>query len=192
MGVGNQPFGKRGTNRSALPRAGAALAGAASLAIPAIAGAITPDPANPSPTIAANTSGSFTAEFTPFLGRSLPDLQIPEDAVDLEQIEPPLESAIERSLGTGVASFYGRKFHGRRTASGERFDMNAMTAAHRTLPFGTRVKVTNPRNGKSVTVRINDRGPFSKGRTIDLSRAAAEQLGMVNRGHGEVVLELLP
>ncbi len=69
--------------------------------------------------------------------------------------------------------------------------MHALTAAHKTLPFGTMVEVTNPRTGKSVTVRINDRGPFTPGRTIDLSRAAAEQIGLVRRGHGTVELARL-
>ncbi len=101
------------------------------------------------------------------------------------------DDADTQSLGTGVASYYGAKFHGRRTASGERFDMHALTAAHRSLPFGSEVRVTDPRSGKAVTVRINDRGPFSKHRTIDLSRAAAQQIGLVNRGHGRVELELL-
>lgn len=108
--------------------------------------------------------------------------------------EPAPETEAEadtRSLGTGVASYYGRKFHGRRTASGERFDMHALTAAHRSLPFGSEVRVTDPRSGRSVTVRINDRGPFSRSRTIDLSRAAAQEIGLVNRGHGTVELELL-
>ena len=79
----------------------------------------------------------------------------------------------------------------RRTASGERFDMGAFTAAHRTLPFGSKVRVTNPANGKSVVVRINDRGPFTKGRAIDVSRAAAERLGLIARGHGRVELALI-
>ncbi len=87
---------------------------------------------------------------------------------------------------TGVASYYGKKFHGRRTASGERYNMNAMTAAHRTLAFGTRVKVTHLKNGRSVYVRINDRGPFIKGRIIDLSHAAARKLGMVSQGVARV------
>ena len=69
--------------------------------------------------------------------------------------------------------------------------MHAMTAAHRTLPFGSLVKVTNPRNGQSVTVRINDRGPFARNRTIDVSRAAAQELGLIARGHGTVELELI-
>jgi len=78
----------------------------------------------------------------------------------------------------GAASWYGPGFHGRRTASGERFDANAFTAAHRTLPFGARVKVTNTRNGRSVMVRINDRGPYAHGRVIDLSKASARAIGL--------------
>ena len=77
-----------------------------------------------------------------------------------------------------VASYYGQELAGRRTASGERFNPSAMTAAHRTLPFGTRVRVTNTRNNRSVVVRINDRGPFVKGRSIDLSSGAARAIGM--------------
>ena len=90
-----------------------------------------------------------------------------------------------------MASFYGSELHGRRTASGERFDMHALTAAHRTLPFGTRLLVTNPSNGRTVTVRVNDRGPFHGGRIIDLSRAAATQIGLVARGHGRVELAVV-
>ncbi len=77
-----------------------------------------------------------------------------------------------------IATYYGQEFAGRRTASGERFNPNALTAAHRTLPFGTRVRVTNSRNGRSVIVRINDRGPFVKGASIDLSSGAARAIGM--------------
>jgi rare lipoprotein A len=82
----------------------------------------------------------------------------------------------------GLASYYADRFHGRTTASGERYDRRAMTAAHRQLPFGTKVVVTNLNNGRSVTVRINDRGPFVRGRVIDLSYAAAKQLGMLQAG----------
>lgn len=114
---------------------------------------------------------------------------LPDHAVDITTIEPAEPEAT--SLGRGVASYYGRRFHGRPTANGERFDMHEFTAAHRTLPFGSRVRVTNPRNGQSVIVRINDRGPFVGGRTIDLSRAAAEDLGIIRAGHGTVELELL-
>lgn len=115
--------------------------------------------------------------------------QAPETTpLDLPSEVPP---ATATPLGHGMASYYGAELHGRRTASGQRFDMNAMTAAHRTLPFGSQVRVTNPANGKSVVVTINDRGPFSRGRLIDVSRAAATELGLIARGHGEVELELV-
>jgi rare lipoprotein A len=91
-----------------------------------------------------------------------------------------------RSEQVGIASYYGREHDGRRTASGEVFDMNGMTAAHRTLPFGTRVRVTNLANGREVTVRINDRGPFRRGRILDLSYGAARKLGIVGRGVAKV------
>lgn len=94
----------------------------------------------------------------------------------------------ESEIARGLASWYGEKFQGRRTASGERFDMNALTAAHPSLPFGTRVRVRNPRNGREVEVRINDRGPFTGRRIIDLSRAAAQAIDLVQAGVGPVVL----
>ena len=86
----------------------------------------------------------------------------------------------------GIASWYGTKFHGRRTSSGETYDMYAMTAAHKTLPLPTYARVTNKRNGRSIIVRINDRGPFHENRIIDLSYAAATKLGIVTRGTGLV------
>jgi len=91
----------------------------------------------------------------------------------------------------GLASWYGGKFHGRLTSSGEVFDTNDMTAAHKSLPFGTMVKVTNLDNGKTAVVKINDRGPFVEGRIIDLSRAAAVELGMVDSGVAHVSLQIL-
>lgn len=94
-------------------------------------------------------------------------------------------------VSEGFASWYGGRFQGRQTANGEIFDTNAFTAAHRTLPFHTRVRVTNTTNGRSVVVRINDRGPFVDGRIIDLSRAAAEQLEMVSAGVAPVRVEVL-
>ncbi len=87
---------------------------------------------------------------------------------------------------TGMASYYGDEFDGRPTSSGEEFDQTELTAAHKTLPFGTVVTVTNLDNGRSVTVRINDRGPFAAGRIIDLSRAAAESIGMIESGTARV------
>jgi rare lipoprotein A len=93
-----------------------------------------------------------------------------------------------REIERGVASWYGAQHHGRRTASGEVFDMNALTAAHKTLPFGTRVRVHNPASGQAVVVRINDRGPFTPGRVIDLSRAAADRIGLIRAGVAPVVV----
>jgi rare lipoprotein A len=93
---------------------------------------------------------------------------------------------------TGTASYYGKQFHGRKTASGERYDMNRLTAAHRTLPFGTTVRVTHLKTGKSVVLRVNDRGPFVRGRIIDLSLAAARRLEMLRSGTAPVRLEVLP
>ncbi len=92
---------------------------------------------------------------------------------------------------TGEASFYARRFEGRRTASGERYDGDKLTAAHRTLPFGTRVRVTNLANDESVVVTVNDRGPHRKGRVIDLSRKAARELGFIADGTAQVSLQLV-
>ena len=92
---------------------------------------------------------------------------------------------------TGLASYYADKFHGRLTASGEVFDMNALTAAHRTLPFGTKVRVTNLDNGNKVVLRINDRGPFVKGRIIDVSWRGAQELDFVAEGVVKVRVEVL-
>lgn len=92
-------------------------------------------------------------------------------------------------LGSGKASYYGSQHHNKLTANGERFDQHSLTAAHRTLPFGSKVRVTNIRTGKSVVVRINDRGPFVRGRIIDLSKAAFERIGSKGSGVIRVRLE---
>lgn len=92
---------------------------------------------------------------------------------------------------TGMASWYGPSFHGKKTANGERFNTNALTAAHKELPFNTMVKVTNLANGRSTTVRINDRGPFAKNRIIDLSKKAAQEIGMIQSGTARVRIEAL-
>jgi len=106
-----------------------------------------------------------------------------------KRVPPESESAAPGvELGRGKASWYGPGFHGKRTASGERFDMNDLTAAHRTLPFGTRVRVLNTQNGREVVVRINDRGPLKRGRIIDLSKAAAAALDLLQAGEVPVVL----
>ena len=95
----------------------------------------------------------------------------------------PSFSAVEYDdMGTMIASWYGPCFHGKLTANGEIYNQMALTAAHKTLPFGTILKVTNLRNGKTVIVRINDRGPYIDGRDLDLSKGTAQALGMVNRG----------
>ena len=120
----------------------------------------------------------------PILPRS-PEMQ---EALPPATLPNPAPSTI---IETGLASWYGAKHHGKRTASGEIFDQKKFTAAHRTLPWGSIVKVTNLDNGKSVEVRINDRGPFTKGRIIDLSRAAAKALGMLESGVSPVRMELL-
>ena len=91
----------------------------------------------------------------------------------------------------GIASYYADEFHGRKTSSGEEYDMHALTAAHRTLPFNTRVRVTNLENRKSVVLRINDRGPFKDDRVIDVSLEAAKQLGLVAGGTAPVKIEIL-
>lgn len=95
------------------------------------------------------------------------------------------------SIQYGNASYYGKKFHGRKTASGETFNMYELTCAHKTLPFNTRVKVTNLSNKKSVIVRVNDRGPFVAGRIIDLSYAAAQKIDLIAAGVTRVKIEVL-
>lgn len=91
----------------------------------------------------------------------------------------------------GIASYYAESLHGRKTASGERYNMRALTAAHKKLPFGTVVVVTNLKNNKSIKVRINDRGPFVKGRVIDLSTAAAKKIGLLNDGIAKVKIVVI-
>jgi rare lipoprotein A len=104
--------------------------------------------------------------------------------------KPPVE-ARPGAVQTGTASWYGPGFHGKRTSNGEIYDQYELTAAHQTLPLGTRVAVTNLQNGRQVEVRINDRGPFVKGRAIDLSYAAARSMGMIGPGTVPVRIEVL-
>ncbi len=111
-----------------------------------------------------------------------------------QRTDPPPTAAAQESREhamDGLAAYYSSRLHGRKTASGRMFDQNALTAAHPTLPFGTRVKVTNTKNGRSVVVRINDRGPTQSGRVIDLSRAAAHRLGIRRAGLAQVKLEVV-
>ena len=113
-----------------------------------------------------------------------------------ERVEPGEGPAEERHAPrtrgeVGLASFYGERFAGRRTASGTRYDPRALTCAHRSAPFGTRLRVTEIESGRSVVVTVNDRGPFARGRIVDLSLAAARALGMVQRGLARVRVERL-
>jgi rare lipoprotein A len=117
---------------------------------------------------------------------TIEELPEPEPAPAPAEVAPRIAMVL-----TGVASWYGPGFHGRRSASGEVFNQQAMTAAHRHLPFGTLVRVTNLNNGRQVIVRINDRGPFIHGRTIDVSAGAAATLGMTYSGIARVRLEVL-
>jgi len=123
------------------------------------------------------------------LPREIPPIAKIPSPPETEQAPPATSQPT--MMETGVASWYGPKFHGKLTASGEVFNQEKFTAAHQTLPWGSRVKVTNLANGKSVDVRINDRGPFGKGRIIDVSRAAARALGMVGQGITTVRVEWL-
>jgi rare lipoprotein A len=101
------------------------------------------------------------------------------------------ESGSFSMVEEGIASYYGDEFDGRQTASGEIFDQDELTAAHKTLPFQTKVRVTNMSNGKEVVVKVNDRGPFVEGRIIDLSHAAAEKIGMIGTGTAKVRIEVI-
>ena len=118
---------------------------------------------------------------------------IKKDTLSIEN-EKMVDEIMERTatkISTGVVSWYGDKFHGRKTASGERYDKHELTAAHKSLPFGTKVKVTNIRNGKSVVVEINDRGPYAKSRVLDLSQAAFSEIGHTNTGVMQVEYEII-
>lgn len=128
----------------------------------------------------------FSALLMPML------LTVSAAAQDLEASDVAAIAAPDfTEIDGGMASYYGDELAGNRTASGERFDPDQMTGAHRSLPFGSMVRVTNVANGDSVVVRINDRGPFSRGRVIDISHAAAREIGMHRSGTARVRLALL-
>jgi rare lipoprotein A len=125
------------------------------------------------------------------------DVAIADSAPAVIQAAPEVPAEEEEKprfdpIGAGEASYYADRFAGQSTASGEPYDPAELTAAHRSLPFGSRVLVTNEQTGRSVVVTINDRGPFHRGRVIDLSRAAARRIGIVQQGSGAVNLSLLP
>ncbi len=117
-------------------------------------------------------------------------IQVPkEEPSVIDKLNDVASNTVRRFSQTGVASWYGRQFHGRKTASGETFDMNGLTAAHRSLPLNCYIRVTNKTNGKSVVVKVNDRGPFHGNRVLDLSYGAAKQLGITNAGTAKVNIE---
>jgi rare lipoprotein A len=144
------------------------------------------EPRTGSPSIDQSPTYAFPHEIPPIT--TIPSSPETDEALPLAPIPAPSQPTL---VETGLGSWYGRRFHGKLTASGEVFDPEKFTAAHRTLPWGSRVKVTNLTNGKSVEVRINDRGPFGKGRIIDVSRAAAKVLGIVQSGITTVRVERL-
>lgn len=109
----------------------------------------------------------------------------------LAAISFPLSAANPGYIQSGVASYYHDSLHGNKTASGQIYDKRKMSAAHKTLPLGTTVRVTETETGKSIVVRVNDRGPFIKGRVIDLSRRAAQELGIITKGITRVKVEVL-
>lgn len=176
-----------------------ALAAAVSLAVPATAWAndnadypisARDEAVVPSPSNKPVPSRSVTTKILDAAPDTGPQVAVASPIPDREKA---LGAQPERVLKEiiGVASWYGPGFHGRRTANGERFNQNDLTAAHKTLPFNTRVRVTSLATGKSVIVKINDRGPYIRGRTIDLSAAAARTIDMQGRGVGKVKLEIL-
>lgn len=136
----------------------------------------------PSPRFVKNGGGGNTS------GRESRSEPKGDSAVSVT-VRPPSGKALLTL--EGVASYYAHDFHGKLTSNGETFDMNALTAAHRTFPFGTRVLVTNLMNNKTVTVRVNDRGPFVDGRIIDLSMGAAKVIDLIQTGTAKVRLEVM-
>ena len=176
-----QRINRATAGRIAPVAAAALLLGAAGASVPGRAEIQSPD-AFLVP--AATQSNGFDAAFAAY------------DTIDTPETAPAIDDSPRfedprTAIGDGMASYYGREFAGRRTASGERFDPAGFTAAHRSLPFGSRVRVTSANTGRSVIVRINDRGPFKRDRVIDVSQAAARELGLIGPGSGKVKLALL-
>jgi rare lipoprotein A len=150
-------------------------------------------PGIPVPALAAVNPGTAPAAAAPLAIRDTEPTPVPVEG--LQQVAPPVRVATGSpavvKVIRGKASWYGPGFYGRRTANGERFTRGTLTAAHRTLPFGTRVRVTNLHNGRTTVVRINDRGPFHGNRVIDLAHGAAAEVGLTASGLAPVKLEVL-
>ncbi|MDO8718301.1 MAG: septal ring lytic transglycosylase RlpA family protein [Polaromonas sp.] len=160
------------------------------LALLAACSSLPSAPESPSPLTSLTPSSVDATPVARITLKAVPDDPTSDDAPAGDE-KYRLTGEAARQFESGHASWYGPRFHGRLTASGERYDMYALTAAHKTLPFGTVVRVRSEVLGREVDVRINDRGPFAPGRVIDVSRAAAEALGLVGVGVAEVSL-LLP
>ena len=136
--------------------------------------------------LAGDARGRAPQDETPFFGRAASQqVFVPADH------QAPSAPSAERAIRGGEASYYHDSLAGNPTASGTPYRPGALTAAHQTLPLGTKVRVTDAASGRSVVVEVNDRGPFAKNRVIDLSRAAAQQIGLIERGHGKVQLEVI-
>jgi rare lipoprotein A len=138
-----------------------------------------------SPPVTGRSASLAASPATPRAASGVPRVAV---ATPHQPVAVDRRAAATSDPSLGVASYYA---HGARTASGEKFDANELTAAHPTLPFGTRLRVTNVANGQSVTVRVNDRGPFVAGRVVDVSYGAADALGMVGRGVARVKLDVV-
>jgi rare lipoprotein A len=146
--------------------------------------------ANTAAISSADTTATISVPVREMLSSKVVTKSESSDDSDIMDRMSMLASQTVRKLNqSGLASWYGRQFNGRKTASGERFDMNAMTAAHRSLPLACYIRVTNQDNGKSVVVKVNDRGPFHGKRILDLSYAAAQKIGITQRGTGNVTIE---
>ncbi len=131
-------------------------------------------------TLETSQSGNELVE--PVVTENESDVAVRPPAADLSLIE-------YEDLGVMKASWYGPGFHGRKTANGERYDQMAYTVAHKSMKFGTLLKITNPKNGRSLVVRVNDRGPYIEGRELDLSKAAAHELGLIKKGVARLKVE---
>lgn len=165
--------------------------GLALVVTPATAAFAVPDDITASPGFTALDSDSTPVGEQIVAKRAAKAAMVSQPVVQVVATTPEAADDAAEPIGAGNASWYGRQFAGKPTASGERFNPTGLTAAHRTLPFGSKVKVTSQRTGQSIVVRINDRGPFHGNRLIDLSEAAADAIGLKARGQDRVQLALL-
>lgn len=144
---------------------------------------------NASSIVQANRQPVSLANNSQLLAKAKDTSTATKDADVLERLSAVASKSVNKFQQNGMASWYGRQFNGRKTASGEVFNQNGLTAAHRSLPLNCYIKVTNKSNGKSVIVKVNDRGPFHANRVLDLSYGAAKQIGITNTGTGNVTIE---